>query len=153
MEGVADIMPRIISGLKASGVLPGLESETAHIAQIRKALGEPLLTQEHESPKHTELVEEQESPTVSVDRFAKAEKVVTNDPFLFWIGVVILSSDLGWIVMTAPRAFFSLQHPDLDWFRGVLTIFVVLIIPGILCLGRGMARELRAKPTEGGISN
>jgi len=40
MEGVADIIPRIISGLKASGILPGSQPEVAHIARIRKTLGE-----------------------------------------------------------------------------------------------------------------
>lgn len=39
-EGVADIIPRIISGLKASGIIPGSKPEAAHIAQIRKTLGE-----------------------------------------------------------------------------------------------------------------
>lgn len=39
-EGVSDIIPRIVSGLKASGVLPGSEPEPGHLEQIRKALAE-----------------------------------------------------------------------------------------------------------------
>jgi hypothetical protein len=40
LEGVAGILPRIVDGLKALGILPRLKAETAHIARIRRALDE-----------------------------------------------------------------------------------------------------------------
>ncbi|HEY40698.1 MAG TPA: tetratricopeptide repeat protein [Dehalococcoidia bacterium] len=39
-EGVSDMIPRIVSGLKASGLLPNSKPDTAHIALIRKTLGD-----------------------------------------------------------------------------------------------------------------
>ncbi|GAI53549.1 unnamed protein product, partial [marine sediment metagenome] len=40
LEGVAGILPRIVDGLKALGILPSLKAEAAHIARIRRALDE-----------------------------------------------------------------------------------------------------------------
>ena len=40
LEGVANILPRIINGLKALDIHPSLETDIARIEQIRKALGE-----------------------------------------------------------------------------------------------------------------
>ena len=40
LEGVAGILPRIVDGLKALGILPRVKAEAAHIARIRRALDE-----------------------------------------------------------------------------------------------------------------
>ena len=54
LEGVAGILPRIIGGLEAFGILAGAKIEVARTMQIRKALGEvqghTILEQDEELP-------------------------------------------------------------------------------------------------------
>ncbi len=57
LEGVAGILPRIVDGLKALGILPELKAETARIARIRRVLdelrGRGILEKDRELPVPT----------------------------------------------------------------------------------------------------
>ncbi|MFC1892854.1 leucine-rich repeat domain-containing protein [Chloroflexota bacterium] len=55
-EGVADIIPRIVSGLKASGILPGAKPEVSHVVQVRKILSKlkgPMVLEKTKEPPIT----------------------------------------------------------------------------------------------------
>lgn len=104
LEGVADILPRIINGLKASAILPGSKVEAVHIAQIRKTLGElrerSMLEKGREPPAPTRKPEPEaiapEIPRAKSSEEARGHqkrmrlalaRVVIVRPVWFWTGV------------------------------------------------------------------
>ncbi len=106
LEGVADIIPRIINGLKASAILPESKAEAVHIAQIRKTLGElrerSVLEKGREPPAPTRKTEPEaiapEIPLAKTTEEARGRQkrmrltlapVVIVRPVWFWTGVCL----------------------------------------------------------------
>ncbi len=101
LEGVAGILPRIVDGLKALGILPGLKAETARIAQIRKALGElPAPTRKPE-PESLAV----EIPSTKVTERAKRKVLIRVGPPRVWAIVVafmVVALLGGWLYLNMP---------------------------------------------------
>ncbi|MBA7617235.1 hypothetical protein ES703_24547 [subsurface metagenome] len=124
--------------------------------EARKAEAEERARREAElaakEREKREAKEAKEKPAVSVERPAEAVKAVTKPNIWFWSGIVLLSLGLGLLTMVA-MVLLDEEARTGDLFIGMLVFVLPLTIPGIYCLRRGMAQELRTKPAEGAVSN
>ncbi len=154
MEGVADIIPRINTGLKASGIIPRPKSEVAHIAQIRKTLGElrerSMLEKGKEPPAPTRKPEPEaiapEIPFAKTTEEARGRQkrmrlalapVAIVRPVWFWAGVSL--SVLAAVMLAICLA------TDFEGERDViigLAIFVFTpAVAGGFCLKHGLKKR------------
>jgi len=158
------VLPRIIDGIKSSGIHPRLKTDAGRIVEIREAIGElqgrSMLEKAEEPPVPTikseleygvaEIPEEKVKPAVSVERPTEAVKVATR-PAWSWVGIALLSIALGLLAWGTVGTLIA--EEILDLYVGMLIVALLFMISGTYCLRRGMAEDLRTMPVEGRIPN
>ncbi|MFC2022968.1 toll/interleukin-1 receptor domain-containing protein [Chloroflexota bacterium] len=136
-----------------------LDAQTGPLEKHLERLTETaqqILDKEHGLSNRVELAGEKEIPPISIEKPAKAEEVETKAIIWTGVGVIILSGVLGWTVLTVYLVFIGSGkglEVALDSFRGTLTLSLILMIPGIYCIGRGMTQQLRSKLNDREVSN
>jgi len=154
MEGVADIIPRIISGIRASDILPGSRPEAAHIAQIRKTLGElqgrSMLEKTKEQPTTATRPKPEdiaaEIPRAQSSEGARGRKkrmrlalapVVVVRPVWFWTGVCLS--------MLAAMMLAICLSIDFEGKRDLIIGVAIFVFPpavaGGFCLKHGLKKH------------
>jgi len=156
LEGIAEIIPRIASGLNAMGITPGSTIEKGRIAQIRKILdglnksgvsestGQiPAVTEigrdeTKEVEKITGFVEEIEKP-------AQATKKLTKSPW-FWAGVALLFfASIFLLGMASSYVEQTTVSERLGLSVRVVTVGLPFMLLGAYFLKRGFSQSLKSK--------
>ena len=152
-EGAASVLPRIIAGLKSLGVQPAVKADSARIEQIRKALGELLVSTQGVELEHSPAGAEKGTAdlAVHVETPVKGLKRVTNLRWFLIAGVLLCLGFYPLILLTAEYSPLAAA----EWyeaFLGMAIVALIFIAPGAYCLRRGITQSHSSKPSQGNIS-
>jgi len=156
LEGVAGIIPRIVSGLKALDINPRSKTEAARMVQIRKVLGElhgrSILEKAELPPVPVEESRKEERGINEIAEIAKEEEKpvqvtrrLTRSPW-FWAGVVLLTFTV--IILLGMASEYPQMTSESERFglsMGVLVISLPIMLLGTYFLKRGLSQSLHSK--------
>lgn len=152
-QGVRTILPRVIAGLKALGLEPVTADYTGKVAADTRS-GTGLTQTAKKSSKAVESGAKQRTKQESaiIGKPIEEVDIVTHKNW-FWAGIVLSSLAVAIEIGSSLVVSRPIYEGSWESAFGVTLIFfsLPLLIPGVICIRKGMSRASLTKPPRGQV--